>query len=194
MYLVPALVKAFPDSKHLFLYRDGVAVAKSFTRVARLSSFFYFYRIQSSFISAALAKYCFRWNQHRQDEPEWYQPTPDVVKMSLYWVITVHQYLSFLKLGIMIKPVRYEDFVSKPRETAIDIMQFLECPKVWADCAAGSLSRDSHRKSPLFSRNREKGGEKTTISVKEMQLMNEQATRYNIPSFTEALIGDGPVI
>ena len=135
----------FPSSRCLFLYRDVVAVAKSFSRISAVDPVL---RLVSSLgsLSDQMMKLVARWVGLigsdfcvRLDN--------DLALGVLFCAPAISMYLDARRRGFDVRAVRYEDLVARPLDTCRIVLEFCHLPVWLAELAVTALDRDSQRNS-----------------------------------------------
>jgi hypothetical protein len=137
--MVPLFCELFPDSQHLFMYRDGVKVAKSYHELlqrvcigpimqARFTNLHVRFLLQMMGIKirpAALKLF-----------------TADTMHFYL-WADCCYEYLRLRDSGLRIGGVRHEDLVACPLESSRAIMEVCGFPQEWAGNVLQAMATDS---------------------------------------------------
>lgn len=150
IFLTGMMREQFPDSKILFMYRNGIKVADSLSKAciqmpvlragylifSKVNSFFYFQKM--------LAEYLCNFPVHPQKK------FPTVYCCCFFtWAAIIRVYLDCRLNGHDIVGVKYEHLITNPIENMEIILKHCGLPSEWAEKSLQALEKDSQRNSPL---------------------------------------------
>ena len=151
---VPDFARVFPKSKQLFMYREGVSVAKSVFKAGLTLPLMHIVFLVTPFsgrltqegvvamgLNASLMK-------HRCAD--------GLVYGFFVWASVIAKYREFVRQGIDIVGVKYEDLVERPLEATRIVFEYCGIPVEWAEKAINALNKDAQRLSPLSRKNLDK--------------------------------------
>jgi len=132
----------FPSSRCLFMYRDVVAIAKSYYRTSMLRPFWrlkylhgHFSRHMSKSISYPLGfDLCMRLDN-------------DLMLGVLLSAVKIGNYLNLRRRGFDLSALRYEDLVARPLDMCRVVMEFCHLPVSLAELAVKAFDVDSQANS-----------------------------------------------
>ena len=140
--LIPVLAELFPQSKQLFMYRDGVKVTKSFQEHVQ--------RFKTGRLAFAITKYVTKKPFWEFMESNGIKSTPmirDNINLGTVglclWGHCCQKYIEFRNEGIDIGAVRHEDILSSPMESLRAILSYCGLPGDWAHSAVKAMEKDS---------------------------------------------------
>ena len=189
MVELPHIKKLFPDSYHLFLYRDALAVTKSLIRSGEMVPIFAMMEIFGRWSSKVTKNMMKQMGLHA-DHFE--------VKLetafhfgTIMWSAAMRQYLDFQEKGLQIAAARYEDIIQNPKAAFQKIFQYCDLPFDFAAVEKG-MSTDSQRSTPLSAENtKHKKAADLTDEVKF--LTDKISDQFQVPRLNEAFIVPGTI-
>ena len=174
-YLLDDIYKSCPGVKHIFIYRNSlkcirswlatlthdpyVVVMRSCMDAVWFSSIFPYYR-------NALRIY---FTSKREDEPYMPLEIPSTSMIATAWANQVLYAREKMTLNQIIFSLKYEEIVSRPKESITYMFDRLEIDLKHTDNAVSSLYRDSQRGSPL---SRERIGDAALRFMTESDRLN----------------------
>ena len=146
MVELPHIWKLFPHSHNLFLYREGLAVARSVAKCA------------DGVLSIAILQVVGRWSgaitkklvegMGLHSENFQIKLESDLHWGTIMWAAAIRQYLDFRKQGINIVAVRFEDLLKDSKCAFRKIFEYCGLP-FDAKALEVGMSKDSQRGSPI---------------------------------------------
>ena len=191
--LVPYICQVFPEVKTLLMYRNGLEVSKSISKVLKALPMSGILLIPaqnytcikfSKFIAQAA-------NLPIQDFEKFNIIMPHMEVGTICWASSIRYYLDFLESGIDIAAVKYEDMVSDTQFALSKIFQY--CGMEYnPEAVTTAFSRDSQLSSPL---SRECLGkfdhDEITDEIKEQT--DEACRIFNVPSIYDIYIAKSTI-
>jgi hypothetical protein len=149
---VSMLLRIFPDSKQIFMYREGLKVAQSLVRSAKGMPM-----LGLTFILTTLHPRLCQMSIEAMGLPakEFKVKLSTPLVFSVYvWAVFCSKYLALRRdPSIPIVAVKYEDLVKHKLESTRAVLRFTGLPEEWAEKAIAALDKDSQRHSPLSMKN-----------------------------------------
>lgn len=185
----PILARLYPHAKHIFIYRDGLAVVKSIDKISHampiMGAMLFF-----GMLSESLTKILIRMTglpgdmvscriQCRSQMP------------TMIWASAMRLYLDFYSDGIPIRAVKYEHLLADPQFAFKQIFDYVG---VEFDSAAVTrvLARDSQRGSPL-SRAAMSSYKSETITPQVQEVINQACDYFKLPRIPEPFDAPGTI-
>ena len=144
--------RVFPDTKFLFMYREGLDVAVSLAKIS--------YRLPVLRLMFTLGRI------HKVFTRGFYEavtgmPAKDlsyrikhqVLFTLIVWVTMCRKYLDLRQEGCPISAVKYEDLVNDPAYTMQQLFNYCDLPETYIEKAVRGMDRDSQRYSTLSRHN-----------------------------------------
>jgi len=151
---VPMFMRLYPNSKQIFMYREGLKVAQSLARTATqmplLALTFVFTKMHPRLAEMGVEAMGLPAKEFKVQLPS---PLAFCV---FVWAMICRKYLDLRNSGIKIDAVKYEDLVKHPLESTKAIFEYCNLPEELAEKAIKALSKDSQRHSPLSMKNMSK--------------------------------------
>jgi len=170
------------------MYRDVIAMAKSFHRVSMVTPTVRLASLLGQF-SADLTKTVmdsmgFDGSDFRE------RMDNDLMYGALLYAVSTANYLGMRRRGFDISAVRYEDLIARPLDMCRVVLEFCHLPVSLAELAVKAFEVDSHRNSVLS---------KSSIGhIKEPELtpeikdkLNELMKKHGLPFIGEQGIMEG---
>jgi hypothetical protein len=154
IHAVPQFIRLFPNSKQLFMYREGLKVAQSLVRTASQMPM-----LALTLILTKLHPKLTEMSIQAMGLPaeDYNVKLPSPLTFTIFvWCVTCKKYLDLRHEGIRIDGVKYEDLVKRPREATAAIFQYCNLPGELVEKAIQALDKDSQRHSPLSMKNMSK--------------------------------------
>ena len=149
--VVPMYLRLYPNSKQLFMYREGLKVAQSFVRASTQLPLGALVLIVAM-IHPCLTEMCFEAMGLPAQDFKIKLPSPMTFAV-YFWAIICRKYLDLKKNRYEINAVKYEDLVKHPLESTKVIFKYCNLPEELAEKAIKAMSQDSQRHSPLSMKN-----------------------------------------
>ena len=142
----------FPDTKLLFMYREGLEVAVSLVKISYklpilriIFTLGRFHRIFTrTFFEAATGapgkEFDFRIKHQ-------------VLYTLMIWVIMCKKYLNLRQEGYPLSAIKFEDLISDPKYTLQELFKYCELPQMYVEKALRGMDADSQRHSVLSKDN-----------------------------------------
>ena len=144
---VPTYLRLYPESKQLFMYREGLKVAHSLVRISTqvplLALLLMVTKLHPRLAEMTVEAMGLPVNE---DLPR--LPSPLIFCFYL-WAGLCRKYLGLRENGYEIDAVKYEDLVEHPLEATKVIFKYCSLPEELAEKAINALNKDSQRHSPL---------------------------------------------
>ena len=148
---VPMYLRLYPNSKQLFMYREGLKVAQSMVRVSTQVPLFALAVIVTK-IHPRLTEMTFE--AMGLPAKDFKIKLPNHLTFSVYlWAIICRKYLDLRRKGYEINAVKYENLVKHPLESTKVIFKYCNLPEELAEKAINALNKDSHRHAPVSMKN-----------------------------------------
>ena len=187
---VPMYLRLYPNSKQLFMYREGLKVAQSIVRTSTQMPMFALTLIVTK-IHPRLAEMTVEAMGLPAKDFKIQLPSP--ITFAVYvWAIICRKYLDLRKNGYEIDAVKYEDLVKHPLESTKAIFEYCNLPEELAEKATKALNKDSQRHSPLSMKNMAKA---TTLELVGDDKVTADAIcdQMGIPRIPEPCTLDGTI-
>lgn len=191
MTFVPYLSKTFPGCKNIFIYRNGMPVAKSLDRAGYrmplLDMLFFFGRK-----SVAMTQ---KMVEQMGLPPDNYKVKVQsrLAFSTIVWASSIMMYRDIRAQGVEFVGVRYEDLISDPTYAVSRIFEYVGLSQDLVEQAVKEgMSKDSQRESPL---SRDKLSQHTNEEYTEEIAAHCDATcdKFNLPKLEEACILEGTI-
>ena len=160
---VPMYLRLYPNSRQLFMYREGLKVAQSLVRISTQALMFALTLIATK-IHPRLAQMSFEAMGLPGKNLKIKLPSPMTFCVH-FWAKICCKYLDLRKDRYEISAVKYEDVVKHPLEATNAIFKYCNLPDELAEKAIKALNKDSQRHSPFSMKNMSK--------VETLQLVGE---------------------
>ncbi|ELU06768.1 hypothetical protein CAPTEDRAFT_193976 [Capitella teleta] len=150
IYFTDLMNEVFPDSRVLFMYRNGVQVADSLSKASvQMPILRMGYIIFSSLsILYTQQKQFAEYFCNFPDLP--CRKLPSVYACCVFtWGMILYRYLELVQKGADIVGVKYEHLIANPKENMRIILEHCGLPTEWAESSLKALESDSQRNSPL---------------------------------------------
>ena len=158
---VPMFVKLYPESKQLFMYREGLKVVQSNIKVAtQMPMLALTFKLLA--FHPRLSEMCVESMGVQAKDFKVRLPSPMAFCVFI-WALHCRKYLDLRLQGIDINAIKYEDLVAHPVESTKAIFRYCSLPEELAEKAIKALSKDSQGKSPLSMKNLSKAKTKELI-------------------------------
>lgn len=184
LVMADSLARLFPNAKHLFLYRDGIAWIKSVMQA---------FPHERDFFDADL---------NRELESAWARALPTMrdyidpgsplnpVQVRIFgWITCMEAYFKLAKSRVSLLPIRYEDLLARPTAACEDIFRFCEIADVDWDAVREVLSRDS-QEGTSFGR-AERGRNPYILSEEQIQYAREVIAARPLLQTPDVVLGPG---
>jgi len=148
---VPMFLRIFPESKQLFMYREGIKVAQSLVRTSTQMPM-----LALTFVLTKIHPKLAELSVEAMGLPakDFKVKIPSPLAFSVFvWAVCCNKYLNLRRDGYTIDAVKYEDLVKHKLEATKAIFRYTGIPEEWAAKAVKALDRDSQRHSPLSMKN-----------------------------------------
>ena len=142
----------FPDTKLLFMYREGLYVAVSLAKIS--------YKLPILRILFTLGRF------HRTFTRELYEAASGlpgegfdfrikhrVLYTLIIWVTLCKKYLNLRQEVYPLAAIKFEDLVSGPKYTLQELFKYCELPQMYVEKALRGMAADSQRHSVLSKDN-----------------------------------------
>ena len=186
---VPYIKELFPSSYHVFLYRDGLPVARSLAKCS------------NGMPIAAMMQICGRWsgsytkqmiNQMGLYAEHFEQKLySDLQFGTIMWASAIRQYLDFKEQGIDIVAAKYEDIMKEPNVAFQKILEYCGLP-FDAKAVESVTSEDSQRDSPLNMKHL-KGYKPDAFTDKVKFLTDKICDQFKVPRIPETFVVTGTI-
>ena len=146
MVQVPDIKELFPNAYHVFLYRDGLPVARSLAKCSNGMPMLAMTQILGSWSGSFTKKMMNELGLYAENfEQKLYS---DLQFGTIMWASGMRQYLDFREQGIDIVAAKYEDIINEPNSAFRKIFEYCNIP---FDLKAVeiAMSEDSQQDSPL---------------------------------------------
>ncbi|ELT94410.1 hypothetical protein CAPTEDRAFT_197505 [Capitella teleta] len=150
IYFTDLMNELFPDSKVLFMYRNGVKVGDSLSKASVqmpiLRMGYIIFVILPFFLEqqAKFAEYFCNFPDHPRKQ------LPSVYGCCVFtWGMVLYRYLEWRQKGFDIVGVKYEHLIANPKRNMEIILEHCGLPTLWAEASLDALVSDSQRNSPL---------------------------------------------
>ena len=180
---VPEFIRLFPKSKHLFMYREGLPVAKSLYKSGKqmplLDLVFLVTPFSQKLTRAGVAAMGLSADMFKV------RCSDGMVFCFFVWAVIIGKYLEWVRQEIDIVGVKYEDLVERPLEATRVVFEYCGIPLEWAEKAINALNKDAQRLSPLSRKNLDKvklNMEVTPTRRKEMDAICDHFGLPRIPN------------
>ena len=178
------------DIRQLFIYRNSLDTLKS--SLALMAYDPYTVVVRACVDAVWFSNLCpyfrnvlvYHLLSKMKDAPEIPPDSTTACVMTYIWVNQILIVRDVMARNQSILPVKYEDIVSRPKETVKQIFERLGVHATHANRAVASLSRDSQRGSDL-SRDRIGGMSNRFISTLDRMKANDILFKYNLPRMDE---------
>ena len=144
--------RVFPDTKFLFMYREGLDVAVSLAKISYrlpiLRLVFTLGRIHKVFTQVL-----FEAVTGMPAKDLSYRIKHQVLFTLIVWVTMCRKYLDLRQEGWPISAVKYEDLVNDPAYTMQQVFKHCDLPEAYVEKAVRGMDRDSQRYSTLSRHN-----------------------------------------
>ena len=188
---VPMYLRLYPDSKQIFMYREGLKVAQSLVRTST--------QMPLLALTLILTKIHPRLSEMSVEAmglpaKDFKVKLPSPMTFAVYvWALICRKYLDLReKDGYNINAVKYEDLVKHPLESTKAVFKYCNLPDELAEKAIKALNKDSQRHSPLSMKNMAKA--QTLELVDEDKVIADAiCDRMGIARIPEPCILDGTI-
>ncbi|KAK2158062.1 hypothetical protein LSH36_178g06000 [Paralvinella palmiformis] len=147
--IIQCLHKLLPKAHYLFVYRNLLPVMKSVARIVPSLPYTHLYSLLN-LLSAKWAEnfstYHNRYEEHSYLDEDFVSPYRRIIPLCLQAVLC---YFSFLKQGISICAVRYEDLIQDPEGSLKSIFSVCDIHHGYIPKALIPLDHDAQEKSAL---------------------------------------------
>ena len=187
---VPMFIRLFPDSKQVFMYREGLKVAQSLFRSGKQMPL-----LELTFLVTPLSQTLTR------KAVESMGLSPDMFKVkcidgfvfSLYvWAVILDKYNQYLNEEMDIAAVRYEDLVKHPLQATQAVFKYCGLPVEWAHDGIRAMDKDAQRKSPLSMKNLRKH-DVAGLTPQRKKQTDEICDQFNLPRIPEPCLLEGTI-
>lgn len=160
---VPMFVRIFPESKQLFMYREGLKVAQSLIKTSSqmpmLALVFKLTALHPKLSELGVEAMGFSPKDFKVS-------LPNPMTFSIFvWAVFCNRYNLLRRDGFNINAIKYEDLVKNKVSSTKEIFKYTGIPEEWAEKAVKALEKDSQRHSPLSMKN--------VSSIKNVELTKE---------------------
>ena len=189
MVELPHVKELFPDAYHVFLYRDGLPVARSHARSADGSQIFTMMQIfgrWSSYCTKQMVKMRGLYAENFR-----HKLYSDLQFGIIMWASGMRQYLDFREQGLYIVAAKYEDIVKEPNVAFRKI--FEHCGLSFDEKAVErGMSKDSQRCTPKS--NECLKSYKPDVFTEEVKLITDNiCDQFKIPRVPETFVAAGTI-
>lgn len=191
--LVPHLARLYPDARHIFMYRDGIYVARSVARIIQRTP------LTSLLITLAKNCVCMRLGRILSraaglpiDDYDQFETIHDPLQYgTVMWAASIRRYLDYLDNGLDIAAVRYEDMVADTEFAMEQIFKFSQLAYN-QEAVERAFSRDSQRGSPI---SKEKLGQFDHLEITDRvrQLTDYCCEVFEVPSIFQSYIAKNTI-
>ena len=188
---VPTYLRLYPNSKQLFMYREGLKVAHSLVRVSTQVPLLALLLIATEIHPRLTEMTVEAMGLPANEDFNIKLPSPLIFCFYL-WAGICRKYLGLRANGYEIDAVKYEDLVKHPLEATKVIFKYCNLPEELAEKAINALNKDSQRHSPLSKKN--------IPSAKTLQLTQEEKVtadavcdQFGIPNIQEPCNLEGTI-
>ena len=192
--LVPTLLRLFPRSKQLFMYRQGLHVARSSYRVAPQMPLIQLALLNAK-LSARRAERVFESIGVASDMLAIVTDS-DIAFFYHIWATCVRVYLHCRRDGLAVVGVRYEDLQGDTCAALQRILRYCELParahSELSDVIAHIVSRDSQTNSPV-SKSAVSRYERAEISARDRRAIEMINSRYELPDIAQPCHLEGTI-
>ena len=189
MVELPHVKKLFPDACHVFLYRDGLPVARSIATCSNgvpISAMIQILGHWSGFYTKKMMNELGLYAENFEQKLH-----SDLHIGIIMWASGMRQYLDFREQGIDIVAAKYEDIVANPNVAFQKIFEYCGLP-FDAKAVERAMSEDSQRYSPV-SHERLKGY-KPDAFTDEVKLMTDKiCDQFRVPRIPEPFVAAGTI-
>lgn len=186
---LPDLLRLFPQSYHLFLYRDGLATIKSIARAANnMPMIRLIYKLGN--LSPKITEYIVRMMGLPSEQFKHNILSPLHFSAIVYASI-VREYINFYEKGYKIVAINYEDIILKSEYSFKKLFSYCELAYD-KQAVEVAFSHDSQRKSPLSMDNlKQYNLEEFTEEVKTQT--DDACDQFGLPKIPEVFVAPGTI-
>ena len=147
MVCMAEMHRLFPDSKLLFMYREGMPMAQSLARIAK--------QIPMYHLIAVMGKLHWRFTVHYMDQiglpsDDFHVRIKHDILLALHiWAKICRTYLDFRKSNLPISAISYEDILADRKYACEQIFRYCGLPMEDVPVALEAMGRDSHANSVI---------------------------------------------
>jgi hypothetical protein len=185
---VPLFKRVYPDSKQIFMYREGLKVAQSLIRTSTQIPMFALTLILTKLHPRLAEMGVEAMGLPAKDFKV--RLTSPMVFCAYGWATFCKKYLELRKNGIKIDAVKYEDLVKHPLESMKVIYGYCNLPQDLAEKSIKALSKDSQRHSPLSMKNMSKA-KTNELEGEDKVLCDAICDQMGLPRIPEPCVLEG---
>ena len=182
--IIKCLHKLFPKAHYIFIYRNLIPVMKSLARIVPSLPYTHLYSLLNLLSTKWAEEFC-RYHNRCEDlsylNEDFASPYQKIIPICLPPVIL---YFTFIKEGINICAIRYEDLIQHPEGSLKSIFSTFDIPHSYVPKALIPLDHDAQEKSSLS------GTKLMNLKIPEFtdyekQYISHMCQRYGLPDILE---------
>ena len=177
---VPLFLKVFPESRQLFMYRDGLKVTRSMLKM--------FDQVPISqvmvFVSTYLPRIFRFFTSYSVHFPEGDLPDnmcEDKEFGTFIWAVTCRCYNQLHASGYDISALKYEHLVTHPLQSIRAILHYCRLPEEWARSGLKAMGKDSQRGSLISKANLGQKDQEMVLSAKNKVVVDSICDQMGLP-------------
>ena len=184
--------QVFPDSKLLFLYRDGIPVAESIIKISYklpiLRTIFIFGKTHKSFVRIFYETVTGLPAKDFDCDLK-----GDAQFALMIWVILCKQYLTARQQSWPISAIKYEDLIHDSEYTLEQVFKYCDLPVRYVDKALCGLAHDSQRHSVSSRKNLKMFASNLSLSSAALAEVQAFCDLQGVPRLPESCVLDGTI-
>ena len=183
---VPEFIRIFPESKHLFMYRNAFPMTKSCYKTSKqlplLDLVFLVTPWSQTLTRAGVAAMGLSADMFKVR-------CSDGMVFCLYvWAVIISRYREYVSREIDIVAVKYEDLVERPLEATRTVFKYCGVPVEWAEQAINALKKDAQRLSPLSRKNLDRVKLNMELTPQRKREMNAICDQFGLPRIPQECV------